>query len=126
LFHGESRTLRLVRGATLPGPFGRVQWARNDKKEAQREYRQQVGGFLRAELFFFDGMNTLFRQFYGAISGKNTEPIPVSEAIRATRIMEKLFESCEPMITAASEVPLYALRAYPKNDERCILGPSIA
>jgi predicted dehydrogenase len=99
LFHGESRTLRLVRGATLPGPFGRMQWARNDKKEAQREYRQQVGGFLRAELFFFDGMNTLFRQFYGAIAGKNAEPIPVSEAIRATRIMEKLFESCEPMIT---------------------------
>jgi hypothetical protein len=98
LFHGESRTLRLVRGATLPGPFGRIQWARNDKKEAQRESRQQVGGFLRAELFFFDGMNTLFRQFYGAISGNNAEPIPVSEAIRATRIMEHLFESCEPML----------------------------
>jgi predicted dehydrogenase len=98
LFHGESRTLMLVRGATLPGPFGRLQWARNDKKEAQREYRQQVRGFLRAELFFFDGMHTLFRQFYGAILGKNVEPIPVSEAIRATRIMEKLFESCEPMI----------------------------
>jgi len=99
LFHGVSRTLRLVRGATLPGPFGRMQWARNDKKEAQRAYRQQMGGFLRAELFFFDGMNTLFRQFYGAIAGNNAEPIPVSEAIRTTRIMENLFESCEPMLT---------------------------
>ncbi len=76
-----------------------MQWARNDKKEAQRAYRQQMGGFLRAELFFFDGMNTLFRQFYGAIAGKNAEPIPVSEAIRTTRIMENLFESCEPMLT---------------------------
>jgi len=99
LFHGESRTLRLVMGATLPGPFGRIQWARNDKQEAQREYRRQLGGGLRAKLFFFDGMNTLFRQFYGAIAGHNAEPIPVSEAIRATRIMEHLFESCEPMHT---------------------------
>jgi predicted dehydrogenase len=103
VFHGESRTLRFVKGAAHPGPFRRLQWARNDKKEAQREYRRQLIGFLRAELFFFQGMNNLFRRFYGAVCGENKEPIPISEAIRVTRIMENLFKDCKAIMRTTEQ-----------------------
>jgi predicted dehydrogenase len=91
----DSRTLRVVHGASMPGPFARVQWAYRDQCETQREFRRNVAGLLRAKLHFFEGMHELIRRFYLAIQGKGDMPIPMAEALRTTRIMADIFTQCE-------------------------------
>jgi hypothetical protein len=48
-------------------------------------------------------MNNLFRRFYGAVCGENKEPIPISEAIRVTRIMENLFKDCKAIMRTTEQ-----------------------
>lgn len=91
----DSRTLRLVHGASLPGPFARVQWAYRDERETRRELRRSVASLLRARLHFFEGLHELIRRFYLAIQGKGDMPIPMMEALRTTRIMEEIFIQCD-------------------------------
>ena len=91
----DSRTLRVVRGASMPGPFARVQWAARDHRETWRGLRRNTSGLLRARLHYFEGMHELIRRFYLAIQGKADMPIPMSEAVRTTRIMEKIFAQCD-------------------------------
>ena len=91
----DSRTLRLVHGASMPGPFARVQLAYRDEREARRERRRSVAGLLRARLHFFEGLHELIRRFYLAIQGKGDMPIPMTEALRTTRIIEEIFTQCD-------------------------------
>lgn len=91
----DSRTLRVVRGAALPGPFAKVQWAARDCGESWRGLRQNVSGLLRARLHYFDGMHELIRQFYLAIQGKGDMPIPMAEALRAARLMDEILAQCD-------------------------------
>jgi len=91
----DSRTLRLVHGASMPGPFARVQWAYRDRHEAAREFRRNLAALVRAELHFFEGMHELIRRFYLAIQGKQEMPVPMAEALRATRILEEIFTQCD-------------------------------
>jgi predicted dehydrogenase len=90
----DSRTLRVVNGASMPGPFARVQWAYREKREAAREFRRTLAAMARAELHFFEGMHELIRRFYLTIEGKAEMPIPMGEALRATRIIEEIFTQC--------------------------------
>lgn len=91
----DARTLRLVEGASMPGPFRKVEWAYRDAKEAAGEFRRHIGNLLFARLHYFDGMNELFRRFYLAIQGKGEMPIPMSEALRTTAIMDEIFRQCK-------------------------------
>jgi predicted dehydrogenase len=90
----DARTVRFVRGASLPGPFGRVQWAYRDSREARREAYRQAANVVRARLHFFEGMQELFRRFYAAVEGRGTMPIPMQEAVRVTRVMDDIFRDC--------------------------------
>lgn len=91
----DARTVRIVKGASLPGPFRKVQWARHDAKQALQEYRRHIGNFLGARLHYFEGLNQLFCKFYLAIQGKGEMPIPMSEAFRTTSIMDEIFRQCD-------------------------------
>ncbi len=91
----DSRTVRVVRGASMPGPFARVQWAYRDHSETKREWRRNVAGLVHARLHFFDGMHELIRRFYLAIHGSGDMPIPMAEALRTTRILEEIFTQCD-------------------------------
>jgi hypothetical protein len=53
-----------------------------------------VSGLVRGRLHFFQGMHELIRRFYLAIEGRGEMPIPMSEALRTTRIMDDIFRSC--------------------------------
>lgn len=90
----DSRTLRVVKGANLPGPFRKVQWAARDTKEARREYRRHLADLVGARLHFFQGLNSLITRFYSAIEGKGPMPIPMQEAYRTTAIMDDIFKQC--------------------------------
>ena len=43
-------------------------------------------------MYFFEGMKTLIEKFYLAIKGIEEMPIPMSEAIRATAIIDEIFK----------------------------------
>jgi predicted dehydrogenase len=89
----DSRTLRYIQGSSLPGPFAKVQWSYLDAKEAMREFMGNVGKMARAKLHYFAGMHDLFTQFYAAIDGKREMPIPMSEALRVTRVMDNIIST---------------------------------
>lgn len=90
----DSRSLRFVRGATLPGPFARVQWIRRDFSEARREFWHRTGSLVRGRLHFFQGMHELIRRFYAAIEGTGEMPTPMKEAVRTARIIDDIVRSC--------------------------------
>lgn len=89
----DSRSCRMVHGATLPGPFARVQWARRELGETRRELWGRVRDLLGARLHFFQGMHELIRRFYLAIEGRGEMPIAMSEALRTTRIIDDIIRS---------------------------------
>ena len=91
----DSRTLRITNGATMPGPFAKVQWAAHDTKESTREFCRNIKRLFFARLHYFESMRELFRQFYGAVEGKQKMPISMSEAIRVTAIMDAIIRECD-------------------------------
>lgn len=91
----DSRTLRVVRGSSMPGPFAKVQWAARDHRESWRGLWRSVSGLVRSDLYYFEGMHELIRRFYLAIQGKGDMPIPMAEALRTTRIMEEILAQCD-------------------------------
>ena len=52
--------------------------------------------FANAELQFNDGMNRLFRLFYQAVRDGKPSPIPMTEAVRVTRILDEIFRQAQP------------------------------
>lgn len=89
-----TRTVRVVKDGSLPGPFQRIQWARNHAKVARREYLRHLNNLLFGRLHGFEGMNELFRRFYLAIEGKGEMPVSMQVARRTTAIMDEIFKQC--------------------------------
>ncbi|HET7824242.1 MAG TPA: Gfo/Idh/MocA family oxidoreductase [Anaeromyxobacter sp.] len=90
----EARTLRVVRGSSMPGPFQKVDWARNDAVEAGRELLHRAGDLARARLHYFEGMRELFARFYAAAAGTAAPPVPLEEARRTTAVLDEVFRQC--------------------------------
>jgi predicted dehydrogenase len=90
----ESRTLKITYGANLPGPFAKVQWAGKDTKESAREFFYNLKKLFTAQLHYFEGMGELFKQFYFAIEKKQDIPVPMTEALRVTSVIDKIIIAC--------------------------------
>ena len=90
----DVQILQVTEGADLPGPLYKVQWARRDAQQAKQEYRRQLRLLPQGGIHYFAGMNTLFRRFYRAVEGKEEMPIEMSEARRATAILDEIFQQC--------------------------------
>ena len=88
-----ARTLAFDKGASLPGPFEKVHWARNYYKAAKNEYRTNLKNLFRSNIHYFDGMKNLTERFYRAIEKGTEIPVPMSEALRATKIIDDIFEA---------------------------------
>jgi predicted dehydrogenase len=93
-FH--ARTVSFEHVSTLPGALGRVTAPFSTAKERCYHAWHNVLRFARADLQFNDGMNRLFRAFYQAIREGKPSPIPMSEALRVTRIMDAIFQQAQP------------------------------
>ena len=91
----DSRTLRITSGAQMPGPFAKVHWAARDTKESLRELYYNSKKLVTAKLHYFEGMGELFRQFYNAVEGKQEIPIPMTEALRVTTVMDAIIHECK-------------------------------
>jgi predicted dehydrogenase len=90
----DGRSLHLTTGASLPGPFAKVQWAYQAHRETRREFWRHAKSLAFARLHFFEGLHALMEQFYLAIAGQAPMPIPMSEAVRATRLIDAIFAEC--------------------------------
>ncbi len=90
----ESRTLRLVGGSTMPGPFQKVDWAGRDALEAGRELAARARDLARARLHYFEGMKQLLARFYACAAGETAPPVPIEEARRTAAVLDEVFRSC--------------------------------
>jgi predicted dehydrogenase len=90
----DARTLRLVDGSTVPGPFAKVDWARRDAVAAGRELLRRARDLAFARLHYFEGMKELFEAFYAATAGGGAPPIPIADARRTAEVMDRIFADC--------------------------------
>jgi hypothetical protein len=60
-------------------------------REYLRSARKNVGRFLRNEFHDDAGMKTLVEAFYRAVRDETRLPIPYSEILRTSRIMDDIF-----------------------------------
>ena len=90
----DGRTVQIVRGASMPGPFAKVQWTHQAYRQSRGEFYGSVKRLLRADLHFFGGMHELIRRLYLAIEGKGEMPVPMAEALRTTRVIEDIVSQC--------------------------------
>ncbi|BDG05851.1 Gfo/Idh/MocA family protein [Anaeromyxobacter oryzae] len=90
----DARTLRVVDGSSMPGPFQKVDWARRDAVAAGRELLRRAADLLSARLHYFEGMKELFEAFYAAARGAGEPPIPLGEARVVAQVMDRIFAEC--------------------------------
>jgi predicted dehydrogenase len=101
----DARTITTDRAASLPGALSKPQLTWRRFTEAGRNLRMNLVRLGRADLHYFEGMHTLFAGFYEAIATGGHLPVTHAEAIRATRVMDAVFESCRHTGARAGVAP---------------------
>lgn len=91
----EGRVLRISRPGKLPGPFAKIEAPIRQLKEAAMSLGQNIIRLLRSDLQYFAGMKCLFEKFYKAIVNGNAPPVPYSEIVRVTAIMDRVIQECK-------------------------------
>lgn len=91
----DSRVLRRYQPAKLPGALAKLEAPFRHLCEAGRSFTQNLRSFIRSDLQYFAGMRNLFTAFYGAILDGGEPPIPYSDVLRVTQIMDDIFEACQ-------------------------------
>jgi predicted dehydrogenase len=90
----DARVVRRLRGPALPGAFGKLDVPFRQLRESMRHLARNAWQFVRGDLQYFAGMNTLFRRFYQAAAVGAAPPIPYAEIRRVTAIMDAIFAAC--------------------------------
>lgn len=91
----DTQLVRIQRSSRYPGAFAKLEAPFGQLKEACGNLKRNCGRFLRGDLHYFAGMKRIFEDFYSAIrTGSSEAPVTRSEAIRVTRIMDRIFEEC--------------------------------
>jgi predicted dehydrogenase len=90
----DARTLRVVDGSRMPGPFAKVDWARRDAAEAGRELVRRTRDLAFARLHYFEGLRALLGAFYAAVAGDAPPPIPLADARATAEVMDRTFADC--------------------------------
>jgi hypothetical protein len=70
-------------------------------RESMRHLARNAWQFVRGDLQYFAGMNTLFRRFYRAAAAGAAPPIPYAEIRRVTAVMDAIFAACPHEQTVA-------------------------
>jgi hypothetical protein len=90
----DARTLRLVEGSRLPGPFQKVDWARREAVRSAAEALGRARDLAGARLHYFEGMRALFGAFYAAARAGGPAPIAAADARCAAETLERIFAAC--------------------------------
>jgi predicted dehydrogenase len=91
----DARSVTIDRAASLPGALSPVQLTSHRVAEAARNLRTNLARLRRSDLHYFQGMRLLFERFYAAIATNGQTPVSHADAIRATRVLDAVFESCD-------------------------------
>jgi predicted dehydrogenase len=86
--------LRHIRRPKLPGALTKLEIPYRAACGGWRALARNVRRLIRHDLHYFAGMIRLFDLFYQAILEGGESPIPYSEAIRTTAVMDEIFRSC--------------------------------
>lgn len=90
----NSQLIRMDRSAKLPGALGRLETPLVECQEVVRNVARNVRRFWRGDFNYFTGMRELFARFYDSISNGSPLPVPYSEVLRVTELMDRIFEDC--------------------------------
>lgn len=91
-FNGQ--TIKMIRPISARGPFVLIQVPLRQLGSSASQLAGSIWRFVRNDIHYSAGMNTLFRQFYSSIRGAGENPIGVSEIMRVTQIMDNIFVAC--------------------------------
>jgi predicted dehydrogenase len=91
----DARSVTVDRATSLPGAFAKVELTWQRFVDAGRNLSRNITRARRADLHYFEGMHALFARFYEAIAMGAPMPVPHAEALRTTRVMEAIFDSCD-------------------------------
>jgi predicted dehydrogenase len=87
----NARTLVLERKQTFPSALGRLFPPFLIAKDYLRQALKNVNSFSHSRFHYFDGMHRLLSEFYRSIETDSPPPIPYSEILRVSAIMETIF-----------------------------------
>lgn len=90
----DTRTVTVDRASSLPGVLGRTELVWRRFVQAQRQLRTTLGRIAGADLHYFEGMHVLFTRFYASIQTGEAGPVSHADALRTTRVMDAIFDSC--------------------------------
>lgn len=74
----------------IPGTLGGIFAVRKAAKDLGKQFRRSLRRFVFGQDTFFTDMNALFRAFYDAIEGKGPMPVPESDILRASKIIDEV------------------------------------
>jgi predicted dehydrogenase len=98
----DARAVTVERAAALPGALAKVETTWQRFTQARRDLTANLARLGRCDLHYFEGMHSLFNRFHDAILAGGPTPVPHEDALRTTRVMDAVFESCR---RAADAVP---------------------
>lgn len=90
----DAQTLRWSGKTVLPGALGRLEAPWRQFGNSCWNLSHNLWRFARSDIHYFAGMKALFEQFYAAIQHGAPLPIPSGEALRVTRLMDRIFDHC--------------------------------
>jgi predicted dehydrogenase len=90
----DARSVTADRGTVLPGALSKVELTWRRFSEAAGNLTRNMGRLRGSDLHYFQGMQTVFGRFYEAIADGVDPPVPHGDALRVTRVMDAVFESC--------------------------------
>mgnify|MGYP003633882642 FL=1 len=74
----------------IPGTLGNIFAVRAMAKVLAKQFRRSLRRFVFGQDTFFTDMNELFRAFYDSIDGKGPAPVPESDILRASLIIDEV------------------------------------
>jgi predicted dehydrogenase len=90
----DARTLRLVDGSRLPGPFQKVDWARREALASAAEALGRARDLAGARLHYFEGLRALLGAFYAAARAGGPAPISAEHARCTAEVLDAIFAAC--------------------------------
>jgi predicted dehydrogenase len=89
----DARTTRLRCATTLPSLLAKIHSPWRSAVEDTRNLRRNAARLLRGDLFYFDGMQTLFHRFYEAVLQRGRSPIDPCDIFRVAVLMDDVIEA---------------------------------
>jgi hypothetical protein len=95
-----ARTAALRRKQTFPSAAGRLIPPFLEARDFMRQGLKNLNSFRNARFHYFDGMRTLLSEFYLSIENDSAPPIPYSQILRVSAMMDEIFDQVYPRVSA--------------------------